>query len=75
VAVARGGAARAARAARLLGAAAADRDRTGHPADAVEREDVDRAGSAARAVLGEQAFAEAVADGRRTGPGPLTCGD
>lgn len=71
VAVARG---ETARAARLLGAAAADRDRTGHPADAVGQEDVDRARSGARTALGEQAFAEAVADGRRTGPGPLTCG-
>ncbi|GAA2868770.1 BTAD domain-containing putative transcriptional regulator [Pseudonocardia halophobica] len=72
VAVARGDAARAAR---LLGAAAADRDRTGHPADAVEQEAADRARSGARTALGEQAFAEALADARRTGPGPLTCGD
>ena len=72
VAVARG---EAARAARLLGAAAADRDRPGRPADAVEQEDVDRARSGARTALGEQAFAEAVTEGRRTGPGPLTCAD
>ncbi|GAA4688234.1 BTAD domain-containing putative transcriptional regulator [Pseudonocardia yuanmonensis] len=75
VAVARGGSDEAVRAARLLGAAASDREGTGHPADAVEQADVDRARSGARAALGERALADALAEGHCTGPGPLVARD
>ncbi|MCE3555558.1 winged helix-turn-helix domain-containing protein [Pseudonocardia sp. RS11V-5] len=68
VAVARGDARSAAR---LLGVAAAERERTGRPADAVEQGDLDRATAGARAELGAPGFAEAHAEGLRTGTVPL----
>ncbi|MFR9803327.1 hypothetical protein ACL02T_13625 [Pseudonocardia sp. RS010] len=62
------------RAAQLLGAAAAERDRAGRPADAVEQADRDRAMTACRVLLGDERVARALAEGRRTGPGPLVEG-
>lgn len=56
------------RAARLLGAAAATRERTHHPADPIEREDLERAAAAARRLLGEAIFEQAVAEGRELHP-------
>ncbi|MFW5420555.1 winged helix-turn-helix domain-containing protein [Nocardiopsis sp. CNT-189] len=51
-----GGTARSARGARLLGAAAAARDAAGAPQPEAERFDVDRIGTALRALLGEDRF-------------------
>ncbi|WP_246631911.1 ATP-binding protein [Pseudonocardia nigra] len=51
------------RAARLLGAASAAREAVGAPLPAAERGDVDRIATAARAALGEEAFAAAFAAG------------
>jgi predicted ATPase/DNA-binding SARP family transcriptional activator len=53
------------RAAVLLGAAAALRERTGTPLLAQDRADVDRAASAATGALGAQAFAGLLDEGRR----------
>ncbi|GGP05135.1 winged helix-turn-helix domain-containing protein [Nonomuraea glycinis] len=54
------------RAARLLGLAAAARDHNQTPAGPSEQEDLDRIATAARAALGENAFAEAYERGGRT---------
>lgn len=54
-------------AARLLGAAAALRDRAGAPLPAGERGDVDRITDAVRATVGEDAFTAAFDRGRVTG--------
>jgi len=51
-------------AARLLGAAGALRDALGSPLPPVDRADRDRSLAAARAVLGEAAFAAASAERR-----------
>jgi predicted ATPase/transcriptional regulator with XRE-family HTH domain len=51
-------------AARLLGAAAAEREALGAPQPPQERADVDQAVAAARATLGEEAWAAAFAAGR-----------
>jgi hypothetical protein len=56
-----------ARAARLFGAADAWRQASGAPVPPNDRDDYDRALSAARASLGETAFAIAWADGRSQG--------
>ncbi|MBF6592054.1 MAG: hypothetical protein IVW57_16215 [Ktedonobacterales bacterium] len=55
---------RGARAARLLGTAAVLREELGTPQPAGERADVDRAVAAARAALGEEAWAAAFAAGQ-----------
>jgi predicted ATPase/class 3 adenylate cyclase/Tfp pilus assembly protein PilF len=52
------------RAARLLGTAAAVRETLGAAQPAVERDDVERAVAAARATLGEERWAAAIAAGR-----------
>ncbi|MEO3751449.1 BTAD domain-containing putative transcriptional regulator [Streptomyces sp. B6B3] len=57
------GAGRHRRAATLLGAAAAARESARAPLPAAERADVDRIAAAARAALGEEAFAAAFAHG------------
>ncbi|MBK1786387.1 BTAD domain-containing putative transcriptional regulator [Prauserella cavernicola] len=56
------------RAARLLGAADAARGSVGAPLPPAERGDVDRIAERVRALLGEQAFAAAFADGARHAP-------
>jgi DNA-binding NarL/FixJ family response regulator len=56
--------ARAARAAQLLGASAALRERMSFPVPPVERPTLDRVTAAARRTLGEDAYAAALADGR-----------
>ncbi|WP_411079505.1 AfsR/SARP family transcriptional regulator [Streptomyces sp. cmx-18-6] len=58
----------ATRAALLLGAADAARRRAGAPLPPAERADVDRITASARAVLGEDAFSEAYANGARLDP-------
>jgi tetratricopeptide (TPR) repeat protein len=55
-------------AATLLGAADAARRAAGLPQAPVERDDVDRAATTARAALGEPAFAAAHADGEHLSP-------
>ncbi len=55
-------------AATLLGAADAARRAAGLPPAPVERDDVDRAATTARAALGEPAFAAAHADGEHLSP-------
>ncbi|MER7000781.1 BTAD domain-containing putative transcriptional regulator [Streptomyces sp. NPDC000410] len=52
----------------LLGAATAARAASGAPLPPAERADVDRAGAAATAALGEPAFTKAFARGERLGP-------
>ncbi|NMH92094.1 AfsR/SARP family transcriptional regulator [Pseudonocardia bannensis] len=61
-------------AARMLAAAAAERDRTQRPADAVEQADADRACAGATALLGEEAFARALAQGRAIDADPVASG-
>ncbi|MEU6824046.1 BTAD domain-containing putative transcriptional regulator [Streptomyces atriruber] len=56
------------RAAELLGAADAARRSVGAPLPPAERGDVDRIAAAARAALGESAYAEAFARGGELGP-------
>ncbi|MGC4926122.1 AfsR/SARP family transcriptional regulator [Streptomyces sp. DT117] len=63
-----GHASAATHAAALLGAAAAARHRAGAPLPPAERADVDRVTAAARAALGEAAFAEAYERGARLDP-------
>ena len=53
----------AVRAATLLGAAAAIRDRTGAPLDALEQAEVDAASTRAKAALGDASFASAFSRG------------
>ncbi|MEU1128100.1 hypothetical protein ABZ371_32075, partial [Streptomyces sp. NPDC005899] len=57
-----------ARAAVLLGAAAAARGRAGAPLPPAERADVDRITTSARAALGADAFSEAYGRGARLTP-------
>jgi hypothetical protein len=54
------------RAARLLGASAALREEIGAPLSPIARVDHDHASNAARAALGEDAFATALAAGHAT---------
>jgi hypothetical protein len=51
------------KAARLLGAASVVREGLGKPLDRWDQEDWDRAGAAARATLGEEAFERLWAEG------------
>jgi hypothetical protein len=55
-------------AARLLGAAAATRDRFGVPAAGAERQEADLAAQAAAAALAPEAFQAATAAGRALAP-------
>ena len=55
-------------AARLLGAAAGVRDRYRHPANSIDRLDIERAANSTSAVLGARVYEHALASGREAGP-------